>query len=202
MKKFFRKALVLIAILGMGTGVTSCDEDTITVIASILQQLMGGNSQSYVGSADLVGLKITDETDKDGSPIYLYLDTDSVKTVNNMQVNITVQNQQASITIPTVNVGGRTLQNIQVGGIAIDQNGTMEGDGTLYIFSCSRDINGRTENIVGNEENINTTQFALFSGSVVSNGTNSAVLKLNIQITIEGEIYQINYNGSLAQQQQ
>jgi len=203
MKKIFRNTLVALAFLGTGTGLTSCDSETITsLLPVLLELLMGGQAQTYSGTAQLEGLESTGETDKDGNVILKYMDTDSIKTAT-ITATVQVSNNAATITIPELKVGGRTLTNIQVAGIGIT-NGVLEG-GYQWAYTCTRQYGTTSESIsvVADgtaNDNSKTYHFDLLSGKVVTNSDNSATFTFEACVYMGTEAYNITYNGALVQQ--
>lgn len=199
MKKIFRKAFALIAIATMGIGVTSCDSETIAqLLPAILQMLMGGQAQTYSGSAELMGLEDSGEVDKDGEAILLYMKSDSVKTVNNIQATVQVQQNAATITIPTLEIGGRVLTNVQVAGIPVT-DGVFEG-GYQWAYTCNRQYGTDIQEISVTEQNQATYHYDLLEGYVRSNSDDSATLYFYASIYMGSEVYNVKYTGTLVKQ--
>ncbi len=199
MKKIFRKAFALIAIATMGIGVTSCDSETIAqLLPAILQMLMGGQAQTYSGSAQLEGATIY-EYDEDGVAQCILMDSDSIKTVKDFQVSVQVHQNLATITIPSLEIGGRVLTNIQTE-ITIN-DGVLEG-GYIWAYSCSRQFGNEQEQITVTEQNQDTYNFYLVEGAIKSSSETSAVFTFDAYIFMGTERYGIKYNGIIVNSQQ
>ncbi|MBO4663595.1 MAG: hypothetical protein J5663_04175 [Bacteroidaceae bacterium] len=198
MKKIFSKALVVLAFLSAGTGLSSCDSETLsTILPYVLQLLMGGQTQTYSGTAEVEGL-IADGTNADGSTKYKYMEGGEKKTVT-ASASVQVSQNTATITLTQVEIGGRTLTNLQVAGVPIE-NGVLEG-GYQWAYTCERQYGANAvEQISVTEENQATYHYDLLSGSIQSTTDNSAILTFEACVYMGNEAYNIKYTGQLVQQ--
>lgn len=195
MKKIIRKVFIVLAFLGIGTGFTSCDSETLsTLLPYILQLLMGGQSQTYSGTAEVEGL-LTDATSKTG---FVQM-PGAEKTTVTASATVQVSQNQATITFTQLEIGGRVLTNLQVAGIPIE-NGVLEG-GYQWAYTCERQYGtSAAEQISVTDDNQKTYHYDLLSGSIQATSDNSAVLTLEACVYMGEEVYNISYKGQLVQQ--
>lgn len=204
MKKIFRKAFALIAISAMSIGVTSCDSETLTqLLPYILQMLMGGQAQTYSGSAELMGLEYSTEIkNDDGTAALFYMKSDSIKTVNNIQATVQVQQSGgqsvATITVPTLEIGGRVITNLQVAGVPVT-DGILEG-GYQWAYTCNRQYGTEVQEVSVTEQNQATYHYDLIEGYVKSTSENTATLYFYASVYMGSEVYNVKYTGTLIKQ--
>ena len=195
MKKIIRKVFVVLAFIGAGTGFTSCDSETLQVLLpTILELLMGGQTQTYSGTAEVEGL-LTDATSKTG---FIQMPGAEKKSVT-ASATVQVSQNTATITFTQLEIGGRVLTNLQVANVPIE-NGVLEG-GYQWAYTCERQYGtAAAEQISVTEENQGTYHYDLLSGSIQSASDNSAVLTLEACVYMGDEVYNISYKGQLVQQ--
>jgi hypothetical protein len=198
MKKVIRNVFVALALLGSGAGLTSCDSETLqALLPAIIQMLMGGQVQTYSGTAELEGLEISSYNEK-GEPIYLHMKTDFQKTAP-MAATVQVSQNTATITIPQFEVGGRVIKNLTVSGVTIE-NGTFEG-GYQWAYTCTRSYGDvQDEQISVTTENQDKYHFDLLEGSIKATEDNSANFYMYACLYIDKEAYNIAYRGTLVKQ--
>lgn len=195
MKKVIRNVFVALALLGSGAGLTSCDSETLQVLLpTILQLLMGGQTQTYSGTAEVEGLLV----DKTSSTGFIQMPNATKKTVT-ASATVQVSQNTATITLTQVEIGGRTLTNLQVAGVPIE-NGVLEG-GYQWAYTCERQYGtDAVEQISVTDENQATYHYDLLSGSIQSAADNSAILTFEACVYMGDEVYNITYKGQLVQQ--
>ena len=195
MKKIIRKVFVVLAFIGVGTGVTSCDSETLTTLLPyIIELLMGGQTQTYSGTAEVEGLLV----DKTSSTGFIQMPNATKKTVT-ASATVQVSQNTATITLTQVEIGGRTLTNLQVAGVPIE-NGVLEG-GYQWAYTCERQYGtDAVEQISVTEENQATYHYDLLSGSIQAASDNSAILTFDACVYMGDEVYNITYKGQLVQQ--
>ena len=195
MKKIIRKVFVVLAFIGVGTGVTSCDSETLTTLLPyIIELLMGGQTQTYSGTAEVEGLLV----DKTSSTGFIQMPNATKKTVT-ASATVQVSQNTATITLTQVEIGGRTLTNLQVAGVPIE-NGVLEG-GYQWAYTCERQYGtDAVEQISVTEENQTTYHYDLLSGSIQAASDNSAILTFDACVYMGDEVYNISYKGQLVQQ--
>ncbi len=195
MKKVIRNVFVALALLGSGAGLTSCDSETLQVLLpAIIQMLMGGQTQTYSGTAEVEGLLV----DKTSSTGFIQMPNATKKTVT-ASATVQVSQNTATITLTQVEIGGRTLTNLQVAGVPIE-NGVLEG-GYQWAYTCERQYGtDAVEQISVTDENQATYHYDLLSGSIQSAADNSAILTFEACVYMGDEVYNISYKGQLVQQ--
>ena len=195
MKIVIRNVFVALALLGSGAGLTSCDSETLQVLLpTILQLLMGGQTQTYSGTAEVEGLLV----DKTSSTGFIQMPNATKKTVT-ASATVQVSQNTATITLTQVEIGGRTLTNLQVAGVPIE-NGVLEG-GYQWAYTCERQYGtDAVEQISVTDENQATYHYDLLSGSIQSAADNSAILTFEACVYMGDEVYNITYKGQLVQQ--
>ncbi|GEM_PF-3269267 len=195
MKKVIRNVFVALALLGSGAGLTSCDSETLQVLLpAIIQMLMGGQAQTYSGTAEVEGLVV----DKTSSTGYSQMPGAEKKSVT-ASATVQVSQNTATITLTQVEIGGRTLTNLQVAGVPIE-NGVLEG-GYQWAYTCERQYGtNAAEQITVTDDNKATYHYDLLSGSIQSAADNSAILTFEACVYMGEEAYNITYKGQLVQQ--
>ena len=194
MKKFIRNVFVALALLGSGAGLTSCDSETLQVLLpTILELLMGGQTQTYSGTAEVEGL-LADNTSSTG---FIQMPGAEKKTVA-ASATVQVSQNTATITLTQVEIGGRTLTNLQVR-VPIE-NGVFQ-PGYQWPYTCERQYGtAAAEQISVTDDNQKTYHYDLLSGSIQASSDNSAVLTLEACVYMGEEVYNISYKGQLVQQ--
>ena len=195
MKKVIRNVFVTLALLGSGAGLTSCDSETLQVLLpAIIQMLMGGQTQTYSGTAEVEGL-VVDATSSTG---YSQM-PNATKTTVTASATVQVSQNTATITFTQLEIGGRVLTNLQVAGVPIE-NGVLEG-GYQWAYTCERQYGtAAAEQISVTDDNQKTYHYDLLSGSIQASSDNSAVLTLEACVYMGEEVYNISYKGQLVQQ--
>ena len=193
MKKFIRNVFVALALLGSGAGLTSCDSETLQVLLpTILELLMGGQTQTYSGTAEVEGLVV----DKTSSTGYSQMPGATKKTVA-ASATVQVSQNTATITLTQVEIGGRTLTNLQVR-VPIE-NGVFQ-PGYQWPYTCERQYGTSEAEPINVPEITDTYHYDLLSGSIQNVTENSATLTFVVSVYMGEEAYNITYKGQLVQQ--
>lgn len=144
MKKFFKKAFVMLGIAGMGLGTTSCDSETIEALLPVLTEIIGnvfnnGTTNVYQGTYSLQHLTT------DGKGAYT-LDSDKL-VFNGTGITVTKTNQNmVNLVLPgTDGIGDATMTDVTIGNLEFvtDKSGAVTNqidlgdnstiDGTLTV---------------------------------------------------------------------
>ena len=193
MKKVIRNVFVALALLGSGAGLTSCDSETLqALLPTILELLMGGQVQTYSGTAEVEGL-LADNTSSTG---FIQMPGAEKKTVA-ASATVQVSQNTATITLTQVEIGGRTLTNLQVR-VPIE-NGVFQ-PGYQWPYTCERQYGTREAEPINVPEITDTYHYDLLSGSIQSAADNSAILTFEACVYMGEEAYNITYKGQLVQQ--
>lgn len=193
MKKVIRNVFVALALLGSGAGLTSCDSETLqALLPTILELLMGGQVQTYSGTAEVEGL-LADNTSSTG---FIQMPGAEKKTVA-ASATVQVSQNTATITLTQVEIGGRTLTNLQVR-VPIE-NGVFQ-PGYQWPYTCERQYGTSEAEPINVPEITDTYHYDLLSGSIQSAADNSAILTFEACVYMGEEAYNITYKGQLVQQ--
>ena len=201
MEKIIRKVFVLLTVLTVGFSATSCDEDTITLILGIIQNLAGGQQTSFTGEMStlrLVRENIDDNNDWDyptgKSNSYRFKSTQTVT----LQVTGTAGSQTATINIPTIQFDDITITGVTMQGIPYVTDGaeaTLGKEG--FYYTITRTENGKTETITSDKSN-EEHYFISFTGGKV---TNDGKLTFSISLVMGKEAINADYTGTTPVQQ-
>lgn len=193
MKKVIRNVFVALALLGSGAGLTSCDSETLqALLPTILELLMGGQVQTYSGTAEVEGL-LADNTSSTG---FIQMPGAEKKTVA-ASATVQVSQNTATITLTQVEIGGRTLTNLQVR-VPIE-NGVFQ-PGYQWPYTCERQYGTSEAEPINVPEITDTYHYDLLSGSIQNVTENSATLTFVASVYMGEEAYNITYKGQLVQQ--
>jgi hypothetical protein len=193
MKKIIRNVFVALALLGSGAGLTSCDSETLqALLPTILELLMGGQVQTYSGTAEVEGL-LADNTSSTG---FIQMPGAEKKTVA-ASATVQVSQNTATITLTQVEIGGRTLTNLQVR-VPIE-NGVFQ-PGYQWPYTCERQYGTSEAEPINVPEITDTYHYDLLSGSIQNVTENSATLTFVASVYMGEEAYNITYKGQLVQQ--
>ena len=202
MKKVIRKVFVVLAFIGVGTGVTSCDSETLTTLLPyILQILMGGQQTQFSGEMSTHRL-VREKLDKNAewvfptgmSANYRFKSTQAVT----LQVTGTTDAQTANIDIPTIQFDDITITGVTMQGIPYSTNGTEATLGSqAFYYTITRTENGKTETITSDESNEDYYHI-YFSGGKV---TNDGKLTFSISLIMGTEAINADYTGITSVQQ-
>ena len=193
MKKIIRNVFVALALLGSGAGLTSCDSETLqALLPTILELLMGGQVQTYSGTAEVEGL-LADNTSSTG---FIQMPGAEKKTVA-ASATVQVSQNTATITLTQVEIGGRTLTNLQVR-VPIE-NGVFQ-PGYQWPYTCERQYGTSEAEPINVPETTDTYHYDLLSGSIQNVTENSATLTFVASVYMGEEAYNITYKGQLVQQ--
>ncbi len=203
MKKLFRKALVLIAIMGMGTGVTSCDSESILKFIEmftpeILQILMPNNAQptqTFVGEWEAECLNRTDETTNQWSYYQNSQQAATIK-VQNTTCEVSLEQEQNEdgtisndyslfLSIPSITLAGNTISNLIIyAGTFISTdlvNGSFDTEDQFYNISMD-----------GMPETAETYYACISNGNIANNE-----ITFDYQIVAGLNAYNGKYVGTL-----
>ena len=202
MKKFNRSALTIAAILGMSMSLTSCDEDTITTILNVVSQLMGGQAQTFSGTAHTS--QLTRPNVKSG---WSWADKDSLtssKTQTSMACQVSFSTEtdaetntsykSVSITIPTLTYGSNSFTNLVIYGgpftTVNNSTGTFNTSGGAYYYTTDNYTNG--SNSLSITEQTENYWAVIYDGKITSDA-----ITFSYSIIAGTEAYNGTYVGSL-----
>lgn len=143
MKKFFKKAFVMLGIMGMGMGTTSCDSETLQallpIVVEVLQNGFGqanGNQVVYAGSLNIASYKCEDNK---YDP-----ETKQAVTVNvNVTATADARNGVVTIQIADFKVGDTTISGFSFNTNYNAEKGTVGEGQDAYYTGLTCTVNGR-----------------------------------------------------------
>lgn len=188
MKKIFTKILLVLTLVTTGFTMSSCDEETITQLLTILQQLNQGQELYFDGSSTVTHCVFNEKNNQ-----YEYNPSTGKAAFKSHGLNMVVRSGQAAIALGDFSMDGATLTNIDFPAVTYDNGniGDIKDEGYVYGVKATITREG------GQAQNISTPTdidypYAFVDGTVSSTGA----LKLNIQIHLsEKEYYDVIYNG-------
>lgn len=144
MKKIFKKACVVLGIMGMGLGTTSCDSETLQallpIVVEVIQNSFGqanGNQVVYSGLMEIASYKCEDSQ----------YDPETRQTLNTNGVNVTAtadpRNGVVTIQFSDFKVGDTTVSGFSFNTNYDAENGTVGAGKDAYYTGLTCTVNGR-----------------------------------------------------------
>ncbi|MBQ3992945.1 MAG: hypothetical protein II645_07310 [Bacteroidaceae bacterium] len=185
MKKFFKKSIVLLCLLGTGVGMTSCDEETISQIIQLLGVVLNGNDQTYIysGTANISMYNYNSDNNT-------YDQESKVEKNFQMSPSITIFTADSVVTVALgeMSFGNTTIKDFTFN--TYYANGKIDPDGPNYLTGGTCTFNG-TQNTAINS--------AAIQGTITS-GESSKLNLTKIEFQVGDKYFIGTFSGTNATQ--
>lgn len=166
---------------------SSCDEETLNQLLTILAQINQGQELHFDGSSTIKHCVFNDKTNQ-----YEYQPSTGIAAFKSHGLNMVVRSGQAAIALGDFGLDGVSLANIDFPAVTYDNGniGDVMDEGYVYGVQATFTKNGQSQSI-STPEPIDYP-YAFVDGKVTDEGK----LSLNIQIHVsEKEYFDVTYTG-------